>query len=100
MVVGAARHIHGLGDRLDVGAGEVARLLFGAGDQTHQSAHEAVRHLMDDEFDQLKKAIARERRTGITQDFLAHLIDSTQVLLDFYEVPRGKARPDRVLKAS
>ena len=74
-------------------------LILGAGDQTHQSAHEAVRHLMDDEFDQLKKAIARERRTGITQDFLAHLIDSTQVLLDFYEVPRGKARPDRLLKA-
>ncbi|HEY9287774.1 MAG TPA: terpene synthase family protein [Candidatus Dormibacteraeota bacterium] len=74
-------------------------LILGAGEKTHQSAHEAVRHLMDDEFDQLKKAIARERRTGITQDFLTHLIDSTQVLLDFYEVPRGKARPDRLLKA-
>lgn len=74
-------------------------LILGAGEKTHQSAHEAVRHLMDDEFDQLKKAIARERRTAMTEDFLAHLIDSTQVLLDFYEVPRGKARPDRLLKA-
>jgi hypothetical protein len=30
------------------------------------------------------------------------LIDSTQVLLDFYEVPRGRqgqGRPDRMLKA-
>jgi len=62
-----------------------------------------VRHLMEEEFEQLKKAIARERRTGITQQFLSHLIDSTQVLLDFYEVPGGRhsqGRPDRVLKAS
>jgi hypothetical protein len=57
---------------------------------------------MEEEFEQLKKAIARERRTGITQQFLSHLIDSTQVLLDFYEVPGGRShgRPDRALKAS
>jgi len=65
-----------------------------------ESAREAVHHLMEEEFEQLKKAIARERRTGITQQFLSHLIDSTQVLLDFYEIPGGqKARPDRLLKA-
>src|SRR2546423_699682 len=74
-------------------------LIFGAGDKTHETAHEAVRHLMEDEFEQLKKAISRERRTGVTQPFLDHLIDSTQVLLDFYEVPRPKSRPDRLLRA-
>ena len=76
-------------------------LIFGAaGERTLESAREAVHHLMDEEFEQLKKAIARERRTGITQQFLGHLIDSTQVLLDFYEVPGGqKTRPDRLLKA-
>jgi Terpene synthase family 2, C-terminal metal binding len=75
-------------------------LIIGAGDRTHESAHDAVQHLMEDEFDQLKKAIARERRTGVTQQFLTHLIDSTQVLLDFYEVRGGKARPDRLARAS
>jgi len=76
-------------------------VIFGAaGERTLESAREAVHHLMDEEFEQLKKAIARERRTGITQQFLGHLIDSTQVLLDFYEVPGGqKTRPDRLLKA-
>jgi len=57
---------------------------------------------MEEEFEQLKRAIGRERRTGITQQFLSHLIDSTQVLLDFYEVPRGRqsqGRPERMLKA-
>src|SRR6202023_3071241 len=58
-------------------------------------------HWLKEEFEHLKKAIARERRTGITQQFLSHLIDSTQVLLDFYEVPGGRhsqGRPARVLK--
>ncbi|TMD23848.1 MAG: hypothetical protein E6I99_04965 [Chloroflexi bacterium] len=74
-------------------------LIFsGPSDRTLESAREAVHHLMEEEFEQLKKAIARERRTGITQSFLSHLIDSTQVLLDFYEVPR-QGRPDRLLKA-
>jgi hypothetical protein len=75
----------------------------GSAERTLESARDAVRHLMEEEFEQLKKAIARERRTGITQQFLSHLIDSTQVLLDFYEVPGGRTsqgRPDRVLKAS
>jgi hypothetical protein len=71
-------------------------LIISAKEKTHETAHEAVHHLMEDEFDQLKKAIARERRTGITQSFLDHLIDSTQVLLDFYEVPIGKTRPERL----
>jgi hypothetical protein len=75
-------------------------LILSAGERSHESAHDAVLHLMDDEFEQLKKAIARERRTGITQEFLDHLIDSTQVLLDFYEIPRTRARSDRVLRAS
>jgi Terpene synthase family 2, C-terminal metal binding len=79
-------------------------LIFGgSAERTLESARDAVHHLMEEEFEQLKKAIARERRTGITQQFLGHLIDSTQVLLDFYEVPGGRhsqGRPDRVLKAS
>jgi hypothetical protein len=79
-------------------------LIFGgSAERTLENARDAVRHLMEEEFEQLKKAIARERRTGITQQFLSHLIDSTQVLLDFYEAPGGRhsqGRPDRVLKAS
>jgi len=75
-------------------------IVSGPSDRTLESAREAVHHLMEEEFEQLKKAIARERRTGITQPFLSHLIDSTQVLLDFYEVPRTRqGRPDRLLKA-
>ena len=74
-------------------------LIISEEDKSHESAHDAVIHLMDDEFEQLKKAIARERRTGITQQFLDHLIDSTQVLLDFYEIPRAKQRNDRLLRA-
>jgi hypothetical protein len=33
LIVGAARCVHSLGDRLEVGAGELARLLLGAGDR-------------------------------------------------------------------
>jgi hypothetical protein len=72
----------------------------GRGEMTLESAREAVRRLMEEEFEQLSKAIARERRTGATQQFLSHLIDSTQVLLDFYDLPRAaQLRPDRLLKA-
>jgi terpene synthase-like protein len=71
----------------------------GPGERTLEGARQAVHHLMEEEFEVLKKAIARERRTGITQQFLSHLIDSTQVLLDFYEVPRGQKARDRLLKA-
>ena len=73
----------------------------GQGERGLEGAVAAVHHLMDEEFEMLKKAVARERRTGITQPFLSHLIESTQVLLDFYAVPRGRQnRPDRLLKAS
>ena len=73
----------------------------GRPEMTLDSAREEVTRLMEEEFEQLKKAIARERRTGATQQFLSHLIDSTQVLLDFYDLPRpASARPDRLLKAS
>ncbi len=73
----------------------------GHGERTLEAARAAAHHLMEEEFEMLKKAIARERRTGVTQQFLAHLIDSTQVLLDFYEVPRVRpGRSDRSLKAS
>jgi hypothetical protein len=75
-------------------------LILGSSDKTHDSAHDAITHLMEDEFEQLKKAIARERRTGMTQQFLDHLVTSTQVLLDFYQVPRSRQRPDRLLRAS
>lgn len=76
-------------------------LIFDRDERKHESAHDAVNHLLEDEFEQLKKGISRERRTGITQPFLDHLIDSTQVLLDFYEIQRGsKGRPDRLLRAS
>src|SRR5438876_7607257 len=73
----------------------------GRGEMTLEGARAAVKGLMEEEFEQLKKAIARERRTGPTQQFLSHLIDSTQVLLDFYDLPRpAPARPERLLKAS
>lgn len=73
----------------------------GLGERGLEAARSAVHHLMDEEFDMLKKAVARERRTDITQQFLTHLIDSTQLLLDFYEVPRGRqSRPDRLVRAS
>src|SRR5438094_8836617 len=74
----------------------------GQGEQSLEWARTAVQHLMEEEFESLQKAIARERRTGVTQQFLSHLIDSTQVLLDFYAVPRPRTpRADRtILKAS
>ncbi|MEO6796163.1 MAG: terpene synthase family protein [Candidatus Dormibacter sp.] len=76
-------------------------ILAGQADRTLEAARVAARHLMDEEFEMLQKAVAKERRTGVTQQFLTHLIDSTQVLLDFYEVPRGRpGRSDRSLKAS
>jgi hypothetical protein len=73
----------------------------GPGDHGLEWARSAVHHLMEEEFESLQKAIARERRTGVTQQFLTHLVDSTQVLLDFYAVPRPRApRSDRLtLKA-
>ena len=68
---------------------------------TLEGARTELRRLMGEEFEQLKRAIARERRTGLTQQFLSHLIDSTQVLLDFYDLPRtDQPRNDRLLKAS
>jgi hypothetical protein len=76
-------------------------ILAGQADRTLESARAAASHLMDEEFEMLQKAVARERRTGVTQQFLTHLIDSTQVLLDFYEVPRNRpGRSERSLKAS
>ena len=70
----------------------------GQGEQSLEWARAAVQHLMEEEFESLQKAIARERRTGVTQQFLSHLIDSTQVLLDFYAVPRPRApRSERVV---
>jgi hypothetical protein len=71
-------------------------LIFsGAGERTIESARSAVRRLMEEEFEGLQKNVARERRTGVTQEFLSHLIDSTQVLLDFYEGPRTRPVPQR-----
>src|ERR671934_306817 len=55
-----------------------------------ETARAAVQHLLYEEFEALQHAIARERRTGATQQFLNHLVESTQVLLDFYEVPRPR----------
>lgn len=73
----------------------------GRPEMTLENARDEVTRLMEEEFEQLKKAIARERRTGATQQFLSHLIDSTQVLLDFYDLPKpAPARPERLLKAS
>ncbi|HYM50977.1 MAG TPA: terpene synthase family protein [Candidatus Limnocylindrales bacterium] len=73
-------------------------LIAGAqGEHSLEWARAAVHRLMEEEFESLQKAIARERRTGATQQFLAHLVDSTQVLLDFYAVPRPRGqRPDRI----
>ena len=76
-------------------------ILAGQADRTLESARAAANRLMDEEFEMLQKAVARERRTGVTQQFLTHLIDSTEVLLDFYQVPRNRpGRSDRSLKAS
>jgi len=76
-------------------------ILAGQADRTLESARAAAHRLMDEEFEMLQKAVARERRTGVTQQFLTHLIDSTQVLLDFYELPRNRpGRSERSLKAS
>jgi hypothetical protein len=76
-------------------------ILAGQADNTLESARAAANRLMDEEFEMLQKAVARERRTGVTQQFLTHLIDSTEVLLDFYQVPRSRpGRSDRSLKAS
>jgi hypothetical protein len=76
-------------------------ILAGQADRTLESARAAANRLMDEEFEMLQKAVARERRTGVTQQFLTHLIDSTEVLLDFYQVPRSRpGRSDRSLKAS
>ncbi|TMF56548.1 MAG: hypothetical protein E6I22_05620 [Chloroflexi bacterium] len=61
---------------------------------------------MEEEFEGLQKGVAREKRTGVTQQFLAHLVESTAMLLDYYHVPDSRqARPkppeDRVsLRAS
>src|ERR671935_168774 len=73
-------------------------LILGANDgMTLEGACTELRRLMGEEFEQLKRAIARERRTGLTQQFLSHLIDSTQVLLDFYDLPRtDQPRNDRL----
>jgi hypothetical protein len=70
-------------------------------DMTLDGARTELRRLMGEEFEQLSRAIARERRPGATEQFLSHLIDSTQVLLDFYDLPRpGQTRGDRLAKAS
>ena len=35
----------------------------------------------------------------VNKDIRLFVIDSTQVLLDFYEIPRPKSRSDRLLRA-
>lgn len=65
---------------------------------TGEDADDAVYDMMGKEFDILERNVARERRTGDAQQFLTHLVESTNVFLDFYQVPRPKARP--ALKAS
>src|SRR5207244_710640 len=56
-------------------------IVSGPSDRTLENAREAVHHLMEEEFEQLKKAIARERRTGITQPFLSPLNRQSLVTL-------------------
>ena len=60
-----------------------------AGERTPAAARAATRRLMEEEFEALKKATARERQAGATQQFLAHLVESTQVLVDFYDTRTG-----------
>ncbi len=70
------------------------------------TARAAVVRLMEEEFEALQKGVAREKRTGVTQQFLANLVDGTAMLLDYYHVSDSRqARPrppeDRVsLRAS
>jgi uncharacterized membrane protein YccC len=52
---------------------------------TTERVRAEVQHLIEEELDSLQKAVARERRTGVTQQFLTHLVGSTQAVLDFYE---------------
>jgi len=44
-----------------------------------------ARLLMEQELDQLERGVARERRTGPTQDFLRRLVSSTHAAIDFYD---------------
>ena len=58
------------------------------------TARAAVVRLMEEEFEALQKGVAREKRTGVTQQFLAHLVDSTEMLLEYYHVSDSRqARP-------
>ncbi len=59
-------------------------LIATPGHGSPEECQDAVGRRMEDEFEGLRRAVAREGRTGITQQFLTHLIDSTQVLIDFY----------------
>jgi len=83
-----------------------ADLIAAAGQLSPAAARAAVVRLMEEEFEGLQKGVAREKRTGVTQQFLAHLVESTAMLLDYYHVPDSRqARPkppeDRVsLRAS
>jgi len=52
---------------------------------TTERAQTEVQRLIAEELDGLQKAVGRERRTGVTQQFLTHLVGSTQAVLDFYE---------------
>ena len=72
-------------------------LVLGRKDGSVEEARAALIELIAEEFDTLERNIARERRTGSTQQFLSHLVSSTQVLLEFYDIPW---RRERSLKAS
>ena len=68
--------------------------------RTPESGRTDLHQLMNEELDALRKAILRERRSGITQEFLTHLVGSTQAVIDFYESLDRKANRSLLLPGS
>jgi hypothetical protein len=73
-------HEHGKGrfNSLDLVAPEV-------NGGSHGNQRIDARHVMEQELELLERGVARERRTGPTQDFLRRLLSSTHAAIDFYD---------------
>jgi len=71
-------HGHGRFNSLDL----VGHALNGA---SPGSPRKDARLVMEQELEALERGIARERRTGPTQDFLRRLVSSTHSAIDFYD---------------
>jgi Terpene synthase family 2, C-terminal metal binding len=71
-------HAHGRFNSLDLAAGA----LNGA---SQDNPRKDARLVMERELELLERGVARERRTGPTQDFLRRLVSSTHAAIDFYD---------------